>query len=125
MPPANKKVLAVLDDLFFMAKIGDGAKRAGLEASFVNGDAALGKALEAPPALIIVDLNLRGGDPVLLIQQLRKEAALKSAGIIAYVSHVQGELKQQAQEAGAHMVLARSAFSSNLPALLKRYSGTV
>ena len=39
------------------------------------------------------------------------------------MSHVQGELKQQAQEAGCDMVLARSAFSQNLPVILKRHSG--
>jgi hypothetical protein len=36
---------------------------------------------------------------------------------------VQGELKQQAQEAGCDMVLARSAFSQNLPVILKRHAG--
>ena len=43
--------------------------------------------------------------------------------MIGYVSHVQGELKQAAHEAGCDMVLARSAFSQNLPQILKRHSG--
>jgi hypothetical protein len=38
---------------------------------------------------------------------------------------VQGELKQQAQEAGANIVMARSAFSQNLQQILKRHSGVV
>jgi hypothetical protein len=36
---------------------------------------------------------------------------------------VQVELKQQAQEAGCDMVMARSAFSQNLPQIFKRHSG--
>jgi hypothetical protein len=37
---------------------------------------------------------------------------------------VQGELKQRAHEAGADMVMARSAFSTNLPQILKRHAGS-
>jgi CheY-like chemotaxis protein len=124
MPVANKKILAVVDDLFFTVKISDAARRAGLEATFVKGSSeVVGKALELLPLLIIVDLNANGFQPVALIQKLKQEAALKGASVIAFVSHVQGELKQQAQEAGANMVLARSAFSVSLPLLLKRHSG--
>jgi hypothetical protein len=38
---------------------------------------------------------------------------------------VQAELKQQAQEAGCDMVLARSAFSQNLPLIFKRHSSII
>ena len=38
-----------------------------------------------------------------------------------FVSHVQGELKQKAQEAGCDVVMPRSAFSQTLPQLLRRH----
>ena len=44
---------------------------------------------------------------------------------IGFVAHVEAELKQRAQEAGANMVLARSAFSTSLPQILKRHSGSM
>jgi hypothetical protein len=44
--------------------------------------------------------------------------------VIGYLSHVQGELKQKAHEAGCDMVLARSAFSQNLPNLLRRHGSS-
>ena len=41
--------------------------------------------------------------------------------IIGFLSHVQGDLKQKAHEVGCDMVLPRSAFSQNLPQLLRRH----
>ena len=38
-----------------------------------------------------------------------------------FLSHVQGDLKQKAHEGGCDMVLPRSAFSQNLPQLLRRH----
>jgi len=45
----------------------------------------------------------------------------KGTNIIGFLSHVQGDLKLRAQEAGCDMVLPRSAFSQNLPQLLRRH----
>jgi hypothetical protein len=42
--------------------------------------------------------------------------------VIAFVSHIEGELKRKAHDAGADMVMARSAFSTNLPQILKRHA---
>jgi hypothetical protein len=59
---------------------------------------------------------------VQLIQKLKADPALQKISLLGYVSHVQGDLKQAAQEAGCDMVLARSAFSQNLPQILKRHA---
>ncbi len=119
----NKKVLAVLEDLFFTVKINESAKRTGLPVEFVKSEKdALDKA-HHHPALIIIDLNYQGIDPLNLVRKLKAEAETKAISVIGYLSHVQGELKQQAQEAGFNMVLARSAFSQNLPQILKRHAG--
>ena len=53
----RKKVLAVVEDLFFTVKINESAKRAGLPVSFVKSQRdALDQAAEHP-SLIILDLN--------------------------------------------------------------------
>jgi len=119
---AAKKVLAVVEDLFFTVKINEAAKRAGLSAIFVKSERdALDQAAEHP-ALIILDLNFAGIEPVDLIRKMKSDPALQKISLLGYVSHVQGELKQAAQEAGCDMVLARSAFSQNLPQILKRHA---
>lgn len=117
---STKKVLAVVEDLFFTVKINESAKRAGVPIAFVKSQRdALDQAAERP-SLIILDLNFAAIDPVDLIHKLKADPALSKIQLIGYVSHVQGELKQQAQEAGCDMVLARSAFSQNLLQLLTR-----
>ena len=51
---------------------------------------------------------------------MKADPTLAKIQLVGYVSHVQGELKQAAQEAGCDMVLARSAFSQNLLQILTR-----
>lgn len=119
----SKKILAVVDDLFFVVKINDLAKRAGLHAEFLKSEKdTIDKANAENPVLVIVDLNGNSVQPVNLISKLKSDPATKGISVISFVSHVQGELKQQAQEAGANMVLARSAFSTSLPQILKRHA---
>jgi CheY-like chemotaxis protein len=118
----KKKVLAVLEDLFFTVKINESAKRAGLPVEFAKSEQDALDRAKTNPALIILDLNYSGIEPLNLIRKLKSEPDTKSVALLGYVSHVQGELKQQAQEAGCNMVLARSAFSQNLQQILKRHA---
>jgi PleD family two-component response regulator len=122
----KKKILAVVEDLLFTVKISDAAKRAGLEVEFVKSERdVIEKATNEKPLLIILDLNFSAVQPLKLISKMKNDGEMKQISVIGYLSHVQGELKQQAQEAGANIVMARSAFSQNLPQILKRHSGVV
>ncbi|HZT30152.1 MAG TPA: response regulator [Bryobacteraceae bacterium] len=119
----SKRVLAVVNDLFFSVKISDAAKRAGMHVEFVKESKDVLEKAKLKPALIIFDLNFDSVQPVKLIGKMKGNADYKGVSLIGYLSHVQGELKQKAQEAGADMVMARSAFSQNLPQILKRHAG--
>jgi PleD family two-component response regulator len=121
--PASRKVLAVLDDLFFTVKIKDAAARAGLDVEFLKSEDAVLERAKDNPTVIVVDLNTTTVQPLELIHKLKAAADLRQISIIGYVSHVQGELKQKAHETGCDMVLARSAFSQNLPQIFKRHAG--
>jgi PleD family two-component response regulator len=122
----KKKILAVVEDLMFTVKIADAAKRAGLDVEFVKSERdVMEKAAQEKPLLIILDLNFNAVEPLKLISQMKSDGEMKQISVIGYLSHVQGELKQQAQEAGANIVMARSAFSQNLQQILKRHSGVV
>ena len=123
--PENKKILALVGDLLFTVKITDAAKRSGMLVEYVKTDEDfLAKATELP-RLAIIDLNINTAQPVKLIEKMKGDAGLKSISILGFVSHIQGDLKVMAQEAGADVVMARSAFSQNLPQILKRHSGTM
>src|SRR5215467_13770382 len=122
----KKKILAVVDDLLFTVKISDAAKRTGLDVEFVKSEKDLiDKATHERPLLIILDLNNNSVPTLDLISRLKKDGDLRQISLIGYLSHVQGELKQQAQDAGANIVMARSAFSQNLQQILKRHAGVI
>jgi CheY-like chemotaxis protein len=126
MPTEEKKnILAVLEDLFFTVKINESAKRAGMPVQFVKSQTDALDRAKNKPAVMIIDLNCGSIDPIQLIRTLKADPDLKSINLIGYVSHVQGELKQQAQEAGCDLVMPRSAFSQNLQQILKRHASAV
>jgi PleD family two-component response regulator len=119
----SKRVLAVVNDLFFSVKLTEAAKRAGMALEFVKESRPVLEKASQKPTLIILDLNFQEVDPIGLISTLKGNSETKGISLIGYLSHVQAELKQKAQEAGCDMVLARSAFSQNMPQIFKRHSG--
>jgi PleD family two-component response regulator len=125
MQKQEKRVLAVVNDLFFSVKLTDAAKRSGMALQFVKDSTeVLAKAKELPN-LIIFDLNFEAVDPLKLIGELKNSSDTKGISLIGYLSHVQGELKLQAQDAGCDMVMARSAFSQNMSQIFKRHAGSM
>jgi PleD family two-component response regulator len=121
----QKKVLAVVGDLFFSVKITDAAKRAGMAVELVTDPAEVLAKAKDKPSVIIFDLNFDHVQPLELISKLKSSPEFKGVSLIGFLSHVQGELKQAAHDAGCDMVMARSSFSQNLPQILKRHAGVV
>jgi CheY-like chemotaxis protein len=121
---AGSRIFAFVDDLFFLAKIQETARKMNVKVEFVKTDKDLLERMkqngEEKPSLIIFDLNNANAKPLTLIPKL-KSRLKKGTSIIGFLSHVQGDLKQKAHEVGCDMVLPRSAFSQNLPQLLRRH----
>src|SRR5579863_5809024 len=121
---ANSRIFAFIEDLFFMAKIQETARKLNVKVEFVKTDKDLTDKIqqngEEKPSLIIFDLNNNSVKPLTLIPKLKSKLK-KGTSIIGFLSHVQGDLKQKAHEVGCDMVLPRSAFSQNLPQLLRRH----
>jgi DNA-binding NarL/FixJ family response regulator len=109
------RIVALMDDLFFQMKIAETAKHLGLEFKVAANADALMALMNPPPRLLIVDLNARS-QPVAAVQRLRAEK--NGVRVVAFLSHVQRELAEQAQAAGCDDVMPRSAFTQNLPAIL-------
>ena len=118
----RKRIVAAVSDLMFTVKINDAAKKVGLHVDFVKSEKdVLEKAGEHPTA-IIIDLNCRDINPLDVIPKLKGNLDFKSISLIGYLSHVQGDLKKQAHDAGCDIVMTRSAFSQNLGQILKRHA---
>ena len=125
-------VLALVDDLFFQAKLAETARRVGVKLKTVSTGAALvqelsgassGTASGTPgvaahdelPGLIVVDLNARQG-PLEAIEKL--QVGGNPVPVIGFLSHVQTELAERARAAGCKQVLPRSSFTANLSEIL-------
>ena len=122
---APTKIFFFIEDLFFIAKISETARKLGVKVAFVKNEKDAVAALTAGeeedrPGLIVFDLNNANAKPLTLIPKLKAKLK-RSTSIVGFLSHLQGDLKAKAVEAGCDTVMPRAAFSQNLPNLLRRY----
>jgi hypothetical protein len=122
---APTRIFFFIEDLFFLAKIQETARKLGVKVGFLKADKDVlarltGGPEEAKPSLIVFDLNNAGAKPLTLIPKLKSKLK-RGTSVIGFLSHLQGDLKVKATEAGCDMVMPRSAFSQNLPNLLRRH----
>jgi PleD family two-component response regulator len=122
MTAQPRKILAVMTDLFFSAKIHDMAKKLGMSVEFLKDKSTVMEKVRDKPSLVIFDLNCDAAEPLSIIRAMKNDPETKRVSTIGFVSHVQTELKLEAQESGCDMVVARSVFAQNLPVILKRHA---
>jgi len=122
---ALTRIFCFIEDLFFLAKIQETARKLGVKVEFIKGDKdAVARIYDAPenerPSLLVFDLNNLNAKPMTLIPKFKTKFK-KAVSIIGFLNHLQGDLKIKALEAGCDVVMPRSAFSQSLPILLRRY----
>ena len=112
------EIFALVDDIFFQAKIMETAKQADVELkSFSTGEALLTEWEKQTPKLVVVDLNARQS-PMEVIAAVRARRA--EVRVIGFFSHVQTELAQRARDAGCTEVMPRSKFTKELAAIFSQ-----
>ena len=118
-------VLAVCDDLLFSSKIRSAAEHLGEPIAFVRSRAEVVPALiEKGARAVILDLDRPPLDPIGAIREIRSRDDLAHVRVLAFVRHTSAETIAQARQAGADVVLARSAFFPALPDLLTDRTAT-
>jgi hypothetical protein len=122
---APTRIYCFIEDLFVLAKIQETARKLGVKVGFVKADKdIIARLMEGPeadrPSLIVFDLNNVSAKPLTLIPRIKSKLK-RGTSVIGFLSHLQGDLKAKAIEAGCDMVMPRSAFSQNLPNLLRRH----
>src|SRR6266540_5470228 len=114
-------ILAIVDDLMFTSKIKTTASQLGVAVTFARSrDGALGEMKKAAPSLVILDLNSARTDPLGTVAAMKSDPALAAIPTLGFVSHVQTDVIDAARQAGVSEILARSAFTAQLPDILKR-----
>lgn len=123
---APTRIFCFIEDLFFLAKIQETARKLGVKVEFVKGSdkETVARITDVPeterPTLLVFDLNNLNAKPMTLIPKFKTKFK-KTVSIVGFLSHLQGDLKLKAIEAGCDTVMPRSAFSQSLPNLLRRY----
>jgi PleD family two-component response regulator len=113
-------ILAVLDDLMFSSKIKTTASQLGVGVAFArSAEAALGEMRRSAPSLVILDLNNPRTDPLGIVSSMKQDPALAGIPTVGYASHVQVDVINAARQAGVGEVMARSAFTQQLPDILR------
>jgi len=116
-------VVAVVDDLFFGAKLQETARRLEIPLVLLRTSQDVSATVrERRPALVIVDLQSETCAPLEVIRGIKTDPDLRATPVLGYAAHVRDDLKTAAAEAGCDEVLPRSAFSARLPDILRRWT---
>ena len=112
-----RRVLVLVPDLFFAARIAETARAAGVTIESASPAAAAERCRAVAPDLVILDLHA-AGDPLDAVRALKSDPATLGIPVVGFHSHVDTELRERALAAGVDRVLPRSAFTVRLAALL-------
>ncbi len=119
-----RRIVGAVEDLLFRSKISETATQLGVEALFPRSPKKLlAEAQAAPPDLLVLDLNSARFEPLVLLKQLKSDETLKGVPIVGFLSHLQKDLAVAARESGCDRVMARSAFTRDLPEILSGAPG--
>ncbi len=114
-----RRVLAAVEDLLFKSKISETAETLGVEARFPSSPKKILETLrESPPELLVLDLNSARFEPLDILQAVKSHDTTQQIPTVGFLSHVQRDLAVAAKEAGCDHVMARSAFTKDLPRIL-------
>jgi CheY-like chemotaxis protein len=118
---AYGKVMAVVEDLFFLAKIREAANHSCIDLDAARPEQVAGKLVESRYSIVIVDLNHRSGRAIEVLDLIKKNPVTRKVPVLGFLSHVQGDLASAARASACDTVIARSAFSQRLAEILSAY----
>jgi DNA-binding NarL/FixJ family response regulator len=119
-PAGPAPVIGLAADLLFASRMRAAGQAAGVAVATVGTPEELVRRVRAErPRLVLVDLELRRGDPAAAIAAMVADREERGGRIVAFASHMNAAALQAGRAAGADRVLARSAFVRELPDLLR------
>ncbi len=116
-PARQRRVLAVVRDLFLSTRIVEIARQLGVRLAVEDPDRALAFCREDPPDLVVLDLEA-APDMAAVVHALKHDPATAGIPLAGFYPHVRRALRDAALAAGLDQALPRSALAARLPALL-------
>jgi len=112
------QVLALIDDIFFQAKLLETAKQVGVEVRTCATPEALDSEIaKSQTKLVVIDLNAQA-NPLDAVGRVQARGG--AIPLIGFLSHVQLDLAERARAAGCREIMPRSQFTRNLATILSR-----
>jgi hypothetical protein len=111
--PAADRVVAVVRDLFFVARIRETARLAGVPLEFAKTPEALAAALAAPPRFVLLDLT--GGFDY---EAVFATVAARPAPVLGFTTHVLAR-ETRPWHARCDRVVTKETLTRELPLLLR------
>jgi DNA-binding NarL/FixJ family response regulator len=109
-----------LEDVFMTTKIRETAVLHNRDVRFVRDLTGLDKRLAGPsPKLVLLDLTAESLKPMELIHKLKSESEWSGARLVAFASHARAELMEEANQAGADAVMAKTDVAARLDEILQ------
>jgi len=116
----TRKIIALVDDMFFASKIRATAEAVGVEVSFPRTrDVVLEKLRASSPDLIVADLQNQRFDVIEFAATLKADSDLRKIPILGFFSHVEIEIQRKATAVGFDRVIPRSLFARDLSSILR------
>jgi len=120
---SEKKLFLVVEDFedsrFMMRRLLEMAGYRVLEAS--DGEQAVKMALDARPALILMDLSLPKLDGLSATREIRKKRVLRKVPIVAVSAHDSPQTRAEALAAGCNEYVTKPIDFDILNSVLERY----
>ena len=115
----SQRIIAAVEDLMFKSKISETADTLGAQTAFPrNPQKLLDDARENRPDLIVLDLSSERFTPLELLRELSEDEELSGIPTVGFLPHVEKDLAIAAREAGCDKIMARSAFTKDLPKIV-------
>jgi DNA-binding NtrC family response regulator len=119
----KRSVFALVADMAAATQIAKCA--AGLHVGVRNFDSAeklVGQAAIERPFLVILDFEKREAEAFKVLNELHKNADLKSTPAVGFVTQAKVMVKPEAEKAGCFRVYMKTEFGRELPDLIARYA---
>ncbi len=124
MTPAEQRILALVDDLFFTSRIEATLSATGYTVrTLPMTTEAVGIAREWRPDAVVVSIGIPSRDWEGMIRAIRAEPMLREVPLLAFGPHVDTASRAAATAAGATQVVTNGAFFSRMPAIVAALIG--
>ena len=90
--------------------------------NFDNAEKLVKQAAIERPFLVILDLEKREAEAFRALNELHKNADLKSVPVVGFVTQAKVMVKPEAEKAGCFRVYMKTEFGRELPDLIARYA---